>query len=171
MVAHTASRGYLQVLLVCAKISTLWSDSLSTNGSFDASCRHEGAWVTHECFLRGVVSTRRERFGRCWDLAVVALHVAGTSQETLWASVGPCKCSSGRCCGLAGNRVGVAGASQKPLWASLGAHTARSGRRWGVAGAALIVAGARRELSWCRLDLAGDALGVAGVRRGRAGRR
>ena len=95
--AHTASRGYPQVPLVCEKISRLWSDSLSTDSSFDASCRHEGAWVTHECFLKGVASARRERFGRCWDLAVAALHVAGTSQETLWASLGRRRCRSGRC--------------------------------------------------------------------------
>ena len=155
--AHTVSRGYPQVLLVRAKICKLWSDLLSTDGSFDASCRQESAWVTHEYFLKGVAGARRERFGRCWDLPVAALHVAGTSQETLWASLGHRRCRAGRRRGLAGNRVGVAVASQGPL-----------GRRWGLAGTVLGVAGASQGPHWASLGLAGSSLGVVGASQGRS---
>ena len=158
--AHTASRGYPQGRIVRAKINTLCSDSSSTDGSFDASWRQGGAWVSHECFQKGVAGARRG-----------ALGGVGTSQGPLFTSLGPRRRHSGRRWGLAEaalgvaeasqDTLGVAGASQGPLWASLGARRARSGRRWRLAGAALDVAGAAQGPLWASL----------GPRRGRSGRR
>ena len=146
--AHTASRGYPQGRIVRAKVSTLCSDSSSTDGSFDASWRQGGAWVTHECFQKGVSGARRGRSGRRWRLAGAALDVAGAAQGPLWASLGPRRTLSGRLWRLAGAAVGVAGGSQRPLWASLGPRRGRSGRRWRLAGAALDVAGAAQGPLW-----------------------
>ena len=96
LVAHSASQWHPQGRIMRVKISTLWSDASSTDGSFDASWRQGGAWVTHECFQKGVAGARRGRSGCRWGLAGAALHIAGTSQEALWASLGPRRGRSGR---------------------------------------------------------------------------